>query len=80
MQMCGATGGSVRGGGWGKAIQGSSKHQEVGRNTERTNEHGHTRVLKMFGKKNKQTKKTEEDRLIQVLRGSKKPTRMENRE
>ena len=57
MQMCGATGGSVRGGGWGKAIQGSSKHQEVGRNTERMNEHGHTRVLKMFGKKKTNKKK-----------------------
>ena len=63
MQMCGATEGSVGGGGWGKAIQGSSKHQEAGRNTEKTNEHGHSRVLKMFGKKKK-------DRLIQVLLGS----------
>ena len=34
MQMCGATEGSG-GGGWGKAIQGSSKHQEAGRNTEK---------------------------------------------
>ena len=51
MQICGATEGSVGGGGWGKAIQGSSKHQEAGRNTEKTNEHGHSRVLKMFGKK-----------------------------
>ena len=59
MQMCGATGGSVHGGGWGKAIQGSSKHQEVGRNTEKTNEHGHTRVLKMFGEKKKNRRQTD---------------------
>lgn len=68
MQMCWATEGSVGDGGWGKAIQRSSKHQEAGRN--RKNEEWawtYLSIKDVWKKKN-----PEEDRLIQVLQGSKK--------